>query len=38
MKKPMWGAGVAFATVVFLSGALWADRDDRDERLEGNDA
>jgi hypothetical protein len=38
MNKPMWGASVAFATVILVSGVLRADRQDRDEQLEGNDA
>jgi hypothetical protein len=38
MKKPMWGAVLAFAVVVLVGGVLGADRDERDERLEGNDA
>ena len=38
MKKPMWGAGIAFGGIVLLGGLLWADRDGRDERLNGNDA
>jgi hypothetical protein len=38
MKKPIWSAGIAFGSVVFLGGLLRADRDGRDEQLTGNDA